>query len=135
MDKKEVIIDNFKIFIVRVLKENIFTNINFKTCLKEIILNNQTTFMDIFYDDIINLVLLMGDIDYLTLEKSFYKRHNSKLTKESVIYKIGAWNFFSKPIDRLFWWDQTKEGFAYWSKKHSEYKEMIGNFCLYGESF
>ena len=135
MDKKEVIINNFKAFIVRVLKENIFKNINFKSCLVEIMSYNKTTFMDIFYDDIINLVLLIGDIDFLTLEKYFYKRFNLKLTKGNVLDNIGVGIFFCKPIDRLFWWEQTKEGFRYWSKKNAEYKEMIERFCLYGEGY
>lgn len=94
MDKKEVIINNFKAFIVRVLKENIFKNINFKSCLTEIISYNKTTFIDIFYDDIINLVLLMGDIDFLTLEKYFYLRYNSKLTKENIVQKMDVLWFF-----------------------------------------
>ena len=129
MDKKEVIAYKFKAFIVRLFKENTFTNVNFKSCLEKIILNHKNNIYEYFYDDIINLVLLIGDIDFLTLEKYFYARYNSKLTKEYVIHHIDAYCFFFTPIDRLLWWERTKEGFEYWRNKNLEYQEMIKIFC------
>lgn len=93
--------------------------------LKKIIRKNHKILIDYFYDDIIEMVLSIGDINFSRLNNYYQSAYNRDLTKEDIISNISAYDFLLNPFTVLFWWSNSNEGHAFWHKQQTLYSEQI----------
>lgn len=103
-------------------KENLYNNNYY---LKNIINKNHRIFIDYFYNDIIEMVMSMGNINFSKLNSYYQSAYGRNLTKEDIIRNISAYDFLLHPFILLFWWSDSNEGYDFWSKQQKLYSEHI----------
>lgn len=121
----EKVINKIKRVLAYFAKERLYTDKN--DYLKKTMLSNHKILIDYFYDDIIEMIMSIGNINFSELNryhKSTYN-NNCNLTKESIAKNFLAYDFLFHPFTILFWWSKTKQGHEFWQKQQILYSEHI----------